>query len=74
MSEFWFDEKDEKFRVEFSIRGYGRTQKFSSEYDDCVQWHEILDDVVKTLEASYGYSFNLPDNLGVYYPGKTDDE
>jgi len=73
MSEFWFD-KDEKFYVEFSIRGYGRTQKFSSEYDDCVEWHEILDDVVKTLEASYGYSFKLPDNLGVYYPGKTDDE
>ena len=68
----WLDE-EEKFYVEFSIRGHGRTHKFYAEYDDCVSWHDILDDVVKTLESSYGYSFNLPNNLGVYYPGKQDD-
>jgi len=68
-----FEDDEDKFYVEFEIRGHGRTSRFSAEYGEWTPWHEILDDVVKTLESSYGYSFNLPDEIGIHYPGKQDD-
>ncbi len=62
----------EKFSVEFSIKGFGKEHTFSGQYADNVSWKEILDDVVKTLESSYGFSFNMDGDTGMYYPGKVD--
>lgn len=70
-----FDE-DGKIYVNFQVRGHGKTYTLDSEYDDDVIWQEVLDDVVKTLESSWGYTFDLnvahPDHgtVGVYYKGK----
>jgi len=43
----------------------------NAEYDAGELWGDVLRDVVKTLESSYGYSFDLED-LGIYYRGKDD--
>lgn len=63
-----FGDQD-KMQVRFSIRLYGQEVSINNEYDDDAQWHDVLDDVVKALEASYGYSFDL-NGLGIYYSGK----
>jgi hypothetical protein len=62
----------ETFYMRFKITAHGHTISVESEYDMEVQWHEILDDIVKALESSYGYSFDLPNDLGIYYKGKED--
>ena len=61
---------EEKCRVSFSISLYNKEHTFSGTYEDDATWIEVLNDVVKTLEASYGYSFDLPEELGVYYREK----
>ena len=65
-----FDDQD-KMHVRLSIRLYGHEVSIDNEYDDDAQWHEVLDDIVKAVEASYGYSFDL-NGLGMYYKGKED--
>ena len=65
-----FDQPD-KMRVSLSISLYDKTYSMNCEYDDGELWGDVLRDVVKTLEASYGYSFDLED-LGIYYRGKDD--
>ena len=65
-----FDQSD-KMRVGLTITLYGKTHSMNCEYDDSELWSDVLRDVVKTLEASYGYSFDLED-LGIYYQGKDD--
>ena len=65
-----FDQPD-KIRVGLSITVYGKTHSMNCEYDDSETWGKVLSDVVKTLEYSYGYSFDLKD-LGIYYRGKDD--
>jgi len=69
----WPDE--EKFYVNFEIKAWGKTHEFRGEYDNDVNWTEILNDVVKTLESSYGFAFDLDktDEVGIYYRGKEDD-
>ena len=67
-----FDDED-KIYVSFSIRGHGKNYTVNSEYEDHIQWSEVLDDVVKTLEASWGYTFDLPNHIGIHYTGKSDD-
>jgi len=73
-----FDD-EEKIYVSFEIRGHGKTHSFNSEYEDCVNWSEILDDVVRVMESSWGYTFDLDvenpcsGKIGVYYKGKSDD-
>ena len=52
---------------------YGKEQIFNGVYEDSANWHDILDDLIKTIEASYGYSFNISEELGIYYKGKEDE-
>ena len=72
------DNDDEKCIVHFSIRNCGKSHSFHGYYDDCVTWTEVLDEIVKTLEASFSYAFDLDvetENgwIGVYHKGKDDD-
>ena len=71
-------EEDDKCIVHFSIRNYGKSHSFHGYFDDCTAWTEVLDEIVKTLEASYGYAFDLDidtdmGSVGVYYKGREDD-
>lgn len=70
----WWD-NDDKFYVHFEIKAWGKTHEFRGEYDNDVIWQEILNDVVKTVEASYGFAFDLDkaDEIGMYYRGKEDE-
>ena len=66
---------DDKCVVRFNITNHGKQLSFNGEYDFDVTWPEVLDDVVKTLEASYGYSFDIdletPSGVaGIYYSEK----
>lgn len=74
MSDFRnFFEDDDKIRVSFNVRGLEREIEINHQYDMEVVWGEILDDVVTALEASYGYSFELP-GYGIQYKGKNNDD
>jgi len=64
---------DDKIRVNFSISLYGKEQSFNGVYEDSANWNDVLGDIVSTLEASYGYTFNIGEELGVYYKGKEDE-
>lgn len=69
----FFDEEN-KMRVNFSISNYGKEISLSNVYDDDTSWGEVLSDITAALEASFGYSFNLPHannsdiNMGIYVP------
>lgn len=65
-----FNESD-KMIVNMSISLYDKTYTLNAEYDDGELWGDVLRDIVKVLESSYGYSFDLED-LGIYYRGKDD--
>ena len=72
------DNDDDKMIVHFSIRNCGKSHSFHGYFDDCVTWTEVLDEIVKTLEASFGYAFDLDVEteyglMGVYHKGKDDD-
>jgi len=64
---------ENKIRVYFSIDSYGHSHTYSAVLDDDTTWDEVLNKIVSTLEASYGYTFDIQDNLGIYYKGKEDD-
>jgi len=68
------DDYDDKINIRFEIQGHGKKTILINTYDDSVMWAEIVDDVVRAMESSWGYSFNITDrhDLGVYYPGKED--
>lgn len=71
----WFDTDEEnKICMSFELRGHGKTQTITAEYDDDVHWSEVVDDVVKQIEASWGYSFDIPENIGIYYKGKDHEQ
>jgi hypothetical protein len=71
----YFNDPDKIF-VRLTINGHGKEHVFNADYDDCIMWSEVLDDVIKTMEASWGYSFDLdierPEygKLGIYYKAK----
>lgn len=68
---------EEKFHVNFEITAWGKTHSFNGTYDDAVSWQEILNDVVKALQSSYGYAFNVEkhlEDIGIYCPEKTSNE
>mgnify|MGYP001054433236 CR=1 FL=1 len=72
------DQENEQMIVHFSIRNYGKSHSFHGYFDDGATWTEVLDEIVKTLEASYGYSFDLDietENglMGMYYKGKDNE-
>lgn len=64
------DRDDDKIRVNFSISLYGKEQTFNGVYEDATNWYDVLGDIVSTLEASYGYTFDISEELGIYYKGK----
>lgn len=68
-----FDD-DDKMYVNFTINMYGKTHAFNATLEDAETWTEVLDPIIRTLEAAYGYSFDLDkEDLGIYYPGKKND-
>lgn len=67
-----YDDED-KIYLTFELRGHGKETIIRCEYDDHVHWSELVDDVVKQIEATWGYTFDLPGELGVYYKGKNND-
>lgn len=68
-----YDDVASKLRVKLSIQMYDDEMIMHNEYPDDVEWQHVLSDIIKTVEASYGYSFDIPD-LGIYYRGKDDAE
>lgn len=73
------DVEDNKMRVTFSIRIYDKEVRVNHTYDDDTTWGEVLSDIVSALEASYGFSFNIPHpnnpdiNMGIYVKDRNDD-
>lgn len=70
-TDFLFQDDEDKQYVLFEYKAHGRTHTFSAEYDECEGWSVIVDELIRTLESAYGYTFDLPNNLGAYYPGKS---
>lgn len=64
---------ENKMRVYFNVENYGHSHTYSAVLDNDTTWDEVLDKIVASLEASYGYTFDLPANLGIYYKGKPDE-
>ena len=67
-----FEDEDDKAYMTFEFRNCGKSVTLDNKYDYDVTWNEILEDVVQCLEGSYGYSFQLKDDLGIY-TGKSDE-
>ena len=65
------DDQDCKVRVTLTLQMYNHATIMDNAYPDDVQWQDVLGDIVKTVEASYGYAFDL-EGLGIYYTGKED--
>jgi hypothetical protein len=70
------NDEDEKMRVDFSIDWCGeKVHSLSMVFDYDETWPEILDRIVRVMESSFGYAFNITDNKGrVYGFGKVEDE
>ena len=66
------DDYDDKINIRFEIQGHGKKTILINEYKDDVHWSEIVDDVVRTMESTWSYAFDITeeDGLGIYYPGK----
>lgn len=68
-----FDDEETIYMV-FELRAHGKEQIIKAEYHETVHWTELVDDVVKQIESAWGYSFDLPKELGIYHKGKKNDE
>ena len=68
-----FDDED-KIYMTFELRGHGKEQLIRCEYDYEVHWSEVVSDVVKQIEAAWGYSFDLEGDMGIYYKGKNNND
>lgn len=68
-------ERDEdKAYLRLTYTNCGKSVTINNEYPFDVTWTEVLSDIVKTLEGSYGYSFRIdPDELGIWHDGKDND-
>jgi hypothetical protein len=69
----WFEDDDSQMTVRVSITAHDKEYSMSSKYEDDALWPEVLSDIIKVIEASYGYTFNIED-LGMYYSGKDSNE
>lgn len=68
-----FNEEDKAY-IDLTYRAHGRTHSVSMALTDDCTWGEVLNPIIATLEAAYGYSFDLDsEDLGIYYSGKHDD-
>lgn len=66
---------NDKMNVSFSIDWCGEKKhsvELHLDYDET--WPDILHHIVKTLENSFGYSFNITDDNGRKYGHGSDDE
>jgi hypothetical protein len=70
------NEEDEKMRVDFSIDFCGeKVHSLSLVLDYDETWPEILDHIVRVMESSFGYPFDITDKRGrVYGFGKFEDQ
>lgn len=68
-----FDDPDKAYMT-FTYRNCGKSVTLNNEYDYDVTWDEVLGDLVMCLEGEFGYSFNIDKDIGIYYPGKTNDD
>ena len=68
-----FDDPDKAYMT-FTYRNCGKSVTLNNEYDYDTTWDEILGDVVMCLEGEFGYTFNIDKDIGIYYPGKTNDD
>ena len=59
-----------KMQVHFSITNLGQSNSMTYDCEYDTTWDEVLDKVVRTLEAHYGYTFNLEDT-GIYHSDKS---
>jgi len=67
-------DKAETAYISLSYRAHGKTHSVDMELNDDCTWGEVLNPIISTLEAVYGYSFDLDsEELGIYYSGKHDD-
>jgi hypothetical protein len=57
-------------QVHFSITNLGQSNSMSYDCEPDTTWDEVLNKVVQTLEAHYGYTFNLEDT-GIYHSDKS---
>jgi hypothetical protein len=57
-------------QVHFSITNLGQSNSMTYDCEYDTTWDEVLDKVVRTLEAHYGYTFNLEDT-GIYHSDKS---
>lgn len=69
------NDEDEKMRVDFSIDFCGeKVHSLNMALDYDTPWPEILDRVIRVMESSFGYAFNIKDDRGrVYGFGKDED-
>tara|TARA_R110002167_G_scaffold189377_1_gene391504 strand:- start:391 stop:618 length:228 start_codon:yes stop_codon:yes gene_type:complete len=68
----YFDQEKAYLSFEFYVNG--KTFKVDNEYEFDVTWTEVLDDVIRAMEASFGYSLDLSksiEKLGIHKQGKT---
>ena len=61
---------DDAMRVYFSISNLGQTNSMTYECEYDTTWDEVLDKVIRTMEAHYGYSFNMNES-GIYHSDKS---
>ena len=77
----WLDEYEAETQVavRFTITSHGVTSTVSFAKSDESEWQEILDPIVKHIEAHWGYPFDLSressegTTVGMWYPGKEDE-
>jgi hypothetical protein len=65
---------DDKIKVSFTYTHGDKSITLNHTYDDDTHWEEIVNGVVSALESQFGYAFNISDSVGIYYPGKNNDE
>lgn len=68
-----FDDED-KIYMTFELRGHGKEHIIRCEYDDDIHWSELVSDVVKQIEATWGYSLDFEGDIGIYYKGKSNND
>lgn len=68
-----YDDED-KIYMTFELRGHGKEHIIRCEYDDDIHWSELIDDVVRQIECTWGYSFDLKNDIGIYYKGKNNND
>lgn len=65
-------ENENKMQVHFTITNFGESHSYNAIIDINTPGCEVLDKVARTIEASYGCTFDL-EELGIYYRGKNNE-